>query len=73
MNAVKSFSLPDEAISVLDALPKRERSSFVAKAILEAARHRAKLDALAAIESFDRQPLPPGESVVDLLRELRQH
>lgn len=71
MSAVKSFSLPDEAVLVLESIPKRERSDFVSKAILEAARQQSQQQAIAAISAFPRAKLKQGETVVELVRDIR--
>ena len=72
MATVKSFSLPDEAISVLDQIPKTERSEFVTNAILEMAKQKVKLQAIEAIKSFQRFQPEDKTSVVDVVREIRE-
>lgn len=72
MATVKSFSLPDEAISVLDQIPKTERSEFVTHAILEMAKQKVKLQAIEAIKNFPRFTPEDKTPVVDVLREIRE-
>ena len=72
MSTVKSFSLPDEAISVLDQIPKTERSEFVTNAILEMAKQKVKLQAIEAIKSFPRFQPEDKTPVVDVVREIRE-
>ena len=72
MSTVKSFSLPDEAVTVLENIPKNERSEFVSYAILEAAKQKVKLQAIEAIKGFDRFSSDVKKPVVDVLREIRQ-
>lgn len=72
MATVKSFSLPDEAVTVLENIPKNERSEFVTYAILEAAKQKVKLHAIEAIKHFPRFESEDKTSVVDVLRQIRQ-
>jgi len=72
MATVKSFSLPDEAVTILEQIPKRERSEFVTLAILEAAKQRVKQNAVEAIQNFQRFDTDDGKSVVEVLRDIRQ-
>ena len=72
MATVKSFSLPDEAISILDQIPKTERSEFVTNAILEMAKQKVKLQAIEAIKSFPRFQPEDKTPVVDVVREIRE-
>lgn len=72
MATVKSFSLPDEAVSVLNNIPKNERSEFVTYAILEAAKQKVKLQAVEAIKNFARFEPEDKTPVVDVLRQIRQ-
>ena len=72
MSTVKSFSLPDEAVTVLNKIPKNERSEFVSYAILEASKQKAKLQAIEAIKKFPRVESEDKALVVDVLRQIRQ-
>jgi len=72
MATVKSFSLPDEAVTVLEQIPKRERSEFVTLAILEAAKQKVKQKAVEAIQNFQRFETDDDKSVVEVLRDIRQ-
>jgi len=72
MSTVKSFSLPDEAVTVLNKIPKNERSEFVSYAILEASKQKAKLQAIEAIKKFPRFESEDKTLVVDVLRQIRQ-
>ena len=72
MSTVKSFSLPDEAVTVLNKIPKNERSEFVSYAILEASKQKAKLQAIEAIKKFPRFESEDKALVVDVLRQIRQ-
>jgi hypothetical protein len=72
MATVKSFSLPDEAVTVLEQIPKRERSEFVTLAILEAAKQKVKQKAVEAIQNFQRFDTDDDKSVVEVLRDIRQ-
>ena len=69
---VKSFSLADEAILVLDQIPKNERSAFVTAAILETAKHKIKLQSIEAIKGFPRFKAEGDTSVVETVREIRR-
>lgn len=71
MSTVKSFSLSDDAIEILDTIPKKERSEFVTRAILERAKYQTQLQVMDAIENFPRFS-SEGESVVDTLRSIRE-
>ena len=72
MSTVKSFSLPDEAILILENIPKNERSIFVTNAIFAAAKQEAKLEALEAINNFPRFKRGDTPSVVETLRQIRK-
>lgn len=72
MSTVKSFSLPDEAVTILNKIPKNERSAFVSYAILEASKQKVKLQAIEAIQNFSRFEPEDKTSVVDVLRQIRQ-
>ena len=72
MATVKSFSLPDEAVTVLEQIPKNERSEFVTLAILEAAKQKVKQQAVEAIQNFQRFDTDDDKSVVEVLRDIRQ-
>ena len=69
---IKSFSLPDDAVDVLEKIPKNECSDFVANAILQAAQNDAKLKALQAIKNFPRMSAKKGQSIMETLRKNRQ-
>ena len=68
MTTVKSFSLFDEAVKILEQMPKSERSEFVAEAILE----MSKLRAMEAIRIFSKCDSKDEMSTVDLVRKTRQ-
>ncbi len=72
MSTVKSFSLPDEAVAVLNKIPKNQRSEFVSYAILETAKQRVKLQAIEAIKNFERFTSDVETPVVEVLRQIRQ-
>lgn len=72
MATVKSFSLPDEAVSILNNIPKNERSEFVTAAILAAAQYNNRLQALSSIKNFNRFPVDSKSSVVDTLQRIRK-
>lgn len=72
MTTIKSFSLSDEAVEILDQIPKNERSKFVAQAILEIAKQNVKLKAIEAINRFSRFKPEDKTPVVDVLRKIRK-
>ena len=72
MSVTRSYSLPEDVAKVIDAIPKRERSKFVAstlrKAVQEKSRRKA-LDALSAITPIHDND---KRSSSELLEEARQ-
>ena len=72
MSTVKSFSLPDEAVLILEHIPKNERSEFVTNAIFEAARQETRLQAIEAIKNFPRYRRDDLPSVIETLRNIRK-
>lgn len=72
MATVKFFSLSDDAIEILEQIPKSERSEFVAQAILEMAKKNVKLQIVDAIRHFPRFKPEDKTPVVDVLRKIRQ-
>lgn len=60
--------MSDEAVEILEQIPRNERSEFVAQAIVE----MSKLRAMEAIRVFSKYDSKNGISTVDLLREIRQ-
>lgn len=71
MNKQYTFSLPEEVANVIDALPKTEKSKYIAQAVLNQERSKAKQKALDVIALLDPKDWGTDTDAVDLVNEMR--
>ena len=71
MNKQYTFSLPEEVGQVIDALPKTEKSKFVADAVKNQVRMKAKQKALNIIDLLNPKDWETDKDAVQLVQEAR--
>jgi hypothetical protein len=71
MNKQYTFSLPSEVANIIDSLPKTEKSSYVAQAILNQEKEKARQKALDVISLLNPQSWNTKKDAVELVQETR--
>ena len=70
-NRQYTFSLPPEAGEIVDALPKMEKSEYVAQALLHFEKEKARKKALDLIASLKPKKWDTDKDSVALVQEAR--
>ena len=71
MNKQFTFSLPEEVAEIIDALPKTEKSNYIAQAVLNQEKEKAKQKALDVIALLHPKEWDTEKDAVELVQEAR--
>ncbi len=71
MNKQYTFSLPEEVAAVIDALPKTEKSKYIAQAVVNQEKLKAKQRALDVIALLSPKDWGTDKDAVDLVNDMR--
>ena len=71
MNKQYTFSLPEEVAAVIDALPKTEKSKYIAQAVVNQEKLKAKQRALDVIALLKPKDWGTDKDAVDLVNDMR--
>ena len=66
------FSLPPEAGRIIDTLPKMEKSEFVAQALMQFEKERARQKTLDILAMLEPKDWDTEKDAVTLVQEARQ-
>ena len=71
-NKQYTFSLPPEAASIIDELPKMEKSECVAQALVQFKKEQARKKALDVLDLLQPKEWDTEKNAVTLVQEARQ-